>query len=61
MEQWSDVLKELVAASPYAIFVVLAFAGACFMYKISAEALHRSVDKTIKEIRDAYANAYKNR
>ena len=49
---WAELGKEIIEISPYALFVVIAFASAYFMFKEQSE-------KAIEEMRKAFDDALK--
>lgn len=56
---WAELGRELIEISPYALFVVIAFVSAYFMFKVSIKAIKEQSEKAIEEMRKAYDDALK--
>lgn len=60
MEIFAELGKDILAVSPYALFVVIAYISAYVMFKISVTTIQKHFENAVEQIRKAYDSAYHN-
>lgn len=60
METLAELGRDILAVSPYALFVAIAYLSAYLMYKISLTTIQKHFENAVEQIRKAYDSAYRN-
>ncbi len=58
METFTELGREILAVSPYALFVAFAYVSAYLMFKLSVTTIQKHFENALEQIRKAYDSAY---
>lgn len=59
METFTELGREILAVSPYALFVSFAYLSAYLMFKMSITTIQKHFENAVEQIRKAYESAYR--